>query len=743
MSQSDVKRGSTQLMLYNSVRLNVRLWPLIGLSLGRYSVSMCVVLGRPRYAAALALVAGVLSAAAGAAPAAGWLTPTSTPWGAVSVDAQDLALDAQGNAVAVWTAYGTWRVTQAATRPVGGSWSVPVTFVVPGEEDGWEPRVAVGANGDAVAVWSSVRQPSPGQYQTITMAATRTAGGSWSEPVALSDEDGLALSSQSRIVVDAQGNATALWVEDIAGVAVLRSSTHPKNGDWSEPVSLTDSHAVRDAELSVDAQGEVTAVWTWHVPEENGGGVIQASTRSLAGTWSEAVDLSDSDGLAGFPQLAVDPQGDAVAVWESYRIAYDQARIQAARRTAGAGWSPAVDLSDPDGANPDVAIDPQGTATAVWESNDGVGRLVHASTSALGGPWSAPVDLSARDDAYWWGAFPQVTADPQGDVTAIWRNFYEPNRNRVTTARREPGGAWSAPVELGEANGVIEPLRVAADPQGYVTAAWTLGHVLTSSVYDPVAPALNDVTVPARGVVGQAIALSVDPFDVWPPVVSRWDFGDGSSGAGATVQHCYSTAGERTVRITGTDRASNTTSVTRTIEIEPNPTLPLGADPCTDPGPAPGPGPGPSPGPAPDPAPGPGPGPSPGAPVVSGLHQTTARWRTHAVDRRPRLPVGTRFLFTLDRAATVRLAFAQVIPGRRVRAHCVEPTEANRDKPRCSRYRSRGALTVTGTAGRNAYAFRGRIGARTLPPGRYRLRVTASRDGKRSAAVTIGFTIIR
>lgn len=699
-----------------------------------------MMLGRRHRAVVLALVAGLLSTWVSGALAAGWLTPTSTPPGGMSVDGQDLALDAQGNAVAVWTAYGTWRVTQAATRPVGGSWSAPVTFPVDGDEDDWDPRVAVGANGDAVAVWSSAREPSPGQNQEIAMAATRTAGGSWSEPVALSDEDGIALSSQPRIVVDAQGNATALWVEDIDGVAVARTSTHPKDGDWTEPVALTDSRAVRDPELSVDAQGEVTAIWTWHVPED-GGGIIQASTRSPGGTWSAPVDLSDSNDLAGLPQMAVDPQGDAVAVWESYKIGYDHARMQAARRTAGGGWGLAVDLSNADGANPDVAIEPQGTATAVWESDDGVGRLVHASTSALGGPWSTPVDLSTRDDAYWQGAFPQVTTDPHGDVTAIWRNFYAPNHNRVTAARREPGGVWSAPLELGEANGVIEPLRVAADPQGYVTAVWTLGNSLSSSVYDPIAPQLSDVTVPVRSIVGQPVAMSVDPFDVWSPVTTRWDFGDGVSGAGASVQHCYSAAGERTVTITGTDGVANAANATRTIEIAPDPTLAPGVDPCADAGPDPDPDPGPSPGPGPDPRP--APTPEPAAPIVSGLHQSTSRWRTHAVHRRPRLPVGTRFRFTLDGAASVRLAFEQVVPGRRVTARCVKPAKLNRAKPRCRRYRSRGALSVTGTAGGNAYAFRGRVGPRTLPPGRYRLHVTASRDGKRSAAVTLGFTIVR
>jgi PKD domain len=704
------------------------------------------------------LVVGVLAAAAVGAPAAGWLAPAGTPPGTVSVDDQDMELDAQGNAVAVWTAYyGTGRRTQAAVRPVGGSWSTPITFSVPDEKSGWNPRVAVGANGDAVAVWSSTRLSAERQ---ISMAATREAGGGWSEPVPLSltGDDDIGISYQPTVVVDAEGTATAIWVEDTEYASAIRTSTRPRGGDWSEPVELTarEERAGERPQLAVNAQGDVTAVWNWH---EFGylDGIIQSATRPAGGEWSAPVDLSDDALLSLKPQVAVDAQGDAVAVWKS-----DEG-VQAARRTAGAGWGAAADL-DADGSGPDVAIDPQGIATAVWESHDNVGRVVHASTSAPGGAWSAPVDLSVRDEAPWQGALPQVTTDPQGDVTVIWRNFYEqPVHNRVTAARREAEGDWGPPVVLGAANGVIEPTRVAADPQGYVTALWSHGTQIHSSVFDAVAPALQTVTVPASGVVGHPVAMSVDPFDVWPPVAVRWDFGDGGSGTGATVQHCYSTPGTRTVTVTGTDGAVNTTSTQRTVRVEPDPTLAPGVDPCApprpDPDPDPGPGPGPDPDPAPDPGPGPdpdpapdpgpgpgpdpdpGPGPGPSITVVSGLQQSNARWRTSAVDRRPRLSVGTTFRFRLNRAADVRLAFTQLVTGRRVTARCVKATKANRDRPRCSRSQPRGTLRLTGASGGNVYAFRGKIGNRTLAPGRYRLQVTALQDGKPSAGAAISFTI--
>jgi PKD repeat protein len=214
--------------------------------------------------------------------------------------------------------------------------------------------------------------------------------------------------------------------------------------------------------------------------------------------------------------------------------------------------------------------------------------------------------------------------------------------------------------------------------------------------------------------------MSVDPFDVWSPVTTTWDFGDGASGSGAAVNHTYSSPGERTVTITGVDAAGNTTQTSQKITIDPAPERP-GPDPDPDPGPI-------------------------VAPVVSNLKQSSSRWSRwpiRAVDRQSRLPVGTTFRFQLNRAADVELAFSGIVTGRRVEARCVKPTKANRNKPRCKRYQARGTLTIAGRAGDNAYNFRGKINSHTLKPGRYRLLVTAFADGKTSAPASIGFTIAR
>jgi alpha-tubulin suppressor-like RCC1 family protein len=126
-------------------------------------------------------------------------------------------------------------------------------------------------------------------------------------------------------------------------------------------------------------------------------------------------------------------------------------------------------------------------------------------------------------------------------------------------------------------------------------------------------------------------------------------------------------------------------------------------------------------------------------PVVTHLRQSHRRWRqgrrlakasspaTRTLAARPRKrkrpPVGTVFRFRLNEKARVRLAFA-IRKGKR--------------------FRKTGALTVAGHKGKNRVRFQGRISHRKkLRPGRYKLTVTAKRDGPRSKPRTLRFTIVR
>ena len=133
------------------------------------------------------------------------------------------------------------------------------------------------------------------------------------------------------------------------------------------------------------------------------------------------------------------------------------------------------------------------------------------------------------------------------------------------------------------------------------------------------------------------------------------------------------------------------------------------------------------------------------SPLVSGFRAVPARF---AVARAgtplaARLTRGTRFRYTLDEPARVRLTIQRVLPGRRAGGKCVRPSPRLRRAKRCSRHRTIGALSRSARSGANSTRFSGRLGKRALRPGGYRAVITATdAAGNRSAARTARFRVV-
>jgi DNA-binding beta-propeller fold protein YncE len=89
--------------------------------------------------------------------------------------------------------------------------------------------------------------------------------------------------------------------------------------------------------------------------------------------------------------------------------------------------------------------------------------------------------------------------------------------------------------------------------------------------------------------------------------------------------------------------------------------------------------------------------------------------------------VGANVSYTLSEPAAVRFRVRRALPGRRIGGRCAKSKRSNRRAKRCTRYRTlRGGLTHSGRSGQNSFAFSGRLSARKLRPGGYRLLAVAT-----------------
>ncbi len=643
----------------------------------------------PAHAALRLALTGVASllccAPALATPA--WLPATDLSVPGQSANAPQVAFDAQGDATAIWARFdGTGYVVQAATRPAGGTWQAAVDVSAPGPNLP-DPQLAIDPQGDATAVWLRDNGIS-----RVVQAALRPAGGVWQAPVDLSAPG--ANAQDPGVAVDQNGTAIAAWDRSNGTNRIVQAALRPAGGAWQAPTDL--SLPGRDAaasQVTVDPQGDAAAVW---YRSDGSNTIVQAALRPAGGVWQAPANLSGPGENATAPRVALDPQGNAVAVWS--RSNGTTFVVQASQLPAGGTWQPPVDLSVPEfGGDQRVALDPQGNATAVWDRYDGTNFIVQAALRPAGGTWQAPVDLSQPgQDA----SPPQLAVDPRGNAIPIWVR-YDGNHFIAQAAVHPAAGSWQTPVDLSTpGQSALDP-QVAVDPQGDAVAVWDRSNgtntIVQAAGYDAVGPQLRGESVPAAGVVGVPVSFSVSPFDLWSAIASTtWSFGDGGSAAGASVSHTYANPGSYVVGLSSADTLANATSATAGIVIAPGPPPPATA----------------------------------GAPALTSVSQSHRRWRegfrhaTIARRRTHRPPIGTSFAFTVNRPVRVTFSFTQ-----RVRRRTL----------------TRGTLSYSVRSGRRRLAFQGRLGRGRLPLGAYALAITAASTApaQRSQAAVLHFTIVK
>jgi hypothetical protein len=337
-----------------------------------------------------------------------------------------VAVDSNGNAILVWR--GPQGTVQARARSAAGVLGPIETLA-----NGSYPEVAIDGNGNAVVVWwgrggyiqTRTRTPAGALSATQTLAGPNAPG--WGYP---------------QLAVDPNGNSVFVWtladdstdcggepcylVQTRARASTGRLSpiqTLSPGGEQSEPSTLN---------VGIDSSGNAVFVWEF-IERESGLLRIQARARSATGSLSANQVLSPAGRVAVDPDVAVDPNGNAVAVWGRYGGGTgcngSPCRfIEAISRSAAGALSSTQLLSGfgHTASTPKVGIDATGNAVVVWESYDwstGCGgggcTLIQTRVRSAAGTLSATKTLSAFADVL--PAFPQVAVTPSGKATAFWR----------------------------------------------------------------------------------------------------------------------------------------------------------------------------------------------------------------------------------------------------------------------------------------------------------------------------------
>jgi hypothetical protein len=311
--------------------------------------------------------------------AGGW-EPLTTLYagddGASATGALDIAADDNGNATVVWAgndALWAHSTIHSARYACDTGWEPGQILSADGVQSATPPTVAMDAAGNAMAVWGQAAGDS--QAHKGAQAARYTAGRGWETPTPIEPASTAETqsSAMSRVGFDPSGGALAVWSHSAqSGIYANRWSNATGWGTATAiPGSIT-TGADEGVRLVIDRQGNALALWS-HL----GGGLL-ASRYAVGGRWTAAELIDSGDCSSG--DIVVGPDGMLFAVW--VRRTEDANAIVVNRSLSGARWGAggrSIVTQAEDASDPQIVVDRASMATVLWRQ---AGRLYAAHASA-------------------------------------------------------------------------------------------------------------------------------------------------------------------------------------------------------------------------------------------------------------------------------------------------------------------------------------------------------------------------
>lgn len=339
--------------------------------------------------------------------------------------------------------------------------------------DAFFPRVGFCPDGSAIATWI---EQSDGDDHVVVSHFDPTAG-RWENERVLGGDAYIAGTSPE-LVVDSEGNAIVIWEGwGNNDYDILAARFDSSSGTWSESAAIeTGAGGANSPQMAVDGEGNAIAVWKQY----------DGTTRSIfanrynraAGQWEREQLLETQSGLAAAPHVAMNSLGDAMAVWEQREeTAYS---IYASRYDSVLGvWGPSekIESGSIDAVLPRVVMQEDGGAVALWAQT----YIFFNKFNASSGQWGVEGSLSSGEHG---ADHPQIAADPAGTLHTVWRQFDDHSIDHYASRLENGSEAWSPPERIEDVNAPIwDHARIAADPSGNAMVVWEEGNDIYAVYY--------------------------------------------------------------------------------------------------------------------------------------------------------------------------------------------------------------------------------------------------------------------
>jgi hypothetical protein len=353
-------------------------------------------------------------------------TTTST------VGQRDIAMDANGNSVVVWSSqnedgngWGVYgRRFDPNGNPLGGEFRVN-TYT---QGDQTNPAVAMNPNGSFVVTWASNGQDGSGWgvYGQRYDSNGNPVGGEFRVNSTTHDDQ-----TNPSVAMDSNGDFVVAWQshnQDGSGWGIYaqryNSSGNPVGGEFR--VNSTTHDDQTNPSVAMDPNGDFVVAWQSHNQDGNGWGIYAQQYSALglpAGGEFQVNTFTTGDQTS--PSVAMDANGDYVITWQSqnedgngWGIFGQRYNLLGIRQGGEFGVNT---YTQSDQVSPSVTMNSVGGFTVTWASNgqDGNGWGVYAAQFSSTGV-NLSSDFLVNTTTAGNQQFPSVAISSGGRMIVAW-----------------------------------------------------------------------------------------------------------------------------------------------------------------------------------------------------------------------------------------------------------------------------------------------------------------------------------
>lgn len=353
-------------------------------------------------------------------PESGWGVPALLETGDLDAHGLQVVMNGNGEGWAVWLQSNGGPDHVWANHYVKGiGWTGAQIIQTDPSQHGLSPDIALNSRGSVIAVWIQFDGIHFNTYANHYLPET---GWGIAEPLQI---DSTQDSGTPRVILDENGNALALWTQKNSQLQlIVWSNQYAQETGWGTPQPLH-TGTTADAylpEIAMGGDGSAFAVWL---------GFHDASVRDIwmsqyvIGTGWKSPELFDSNGIASYPRVAMNPSGHAMISWGRWNG--NGYSLFAKEYDPLSGWG-AVQSIQIDGSSDisshQIVMDAEGNALAVWkfwQQSDPFYRI-YSSRYLAGVGWlqSEPIEMEPQN-----ALFPQITMNADGKAVAVWQQIHD------------------------------------------------------------------------------------------------------------------------------------------------------------------------------------------------------------------------------------------------------------------------------------------------------------------------------